>query len=310
MRIEWRHFAVLGAIRQTGSLTAAARRLGLTQSAASHQVKEAERRLGVALLTRRGRTVVLTRAGDSLADAAVTCAPVLEGAVARATETGLGNMPRLRLAHGPQDGLAWTASLYRRLQERDEPARLDLIACEQGRVIERLRDGGADLALLLGAQNYGDLYRQTVGWDELCCLLPPAHALNAAAAVTADQVARETYLAHSLTPQHGFEFERFFRPSGALPAHVGHVGSLAAIVDLVRAGAGLTIQPRSTVADRLERGDLAARPLAPTPIRLPWSLYWREDDARRLNDGLISDIADLLAAYLDTAGAPSEQKAV
>ncbi len=310
MKIEWRHFAMLDAIRRTGSLTAAARRLALTQSAASHQVREAERRLGVALLVRRGRGVVLTRAGETIADAAASCAPVLEGAVARAWEIGLGNAPRLRLAHGPQDGLGWAADLYAALAARPEPLQLDLIACEEGTLIERVRAGRAELALAIGEQSFGDLVRCPVGEDELVCLLPAGHALAGRRRVEAEAVARETYFAHSLTPQHGFEFERFFRPAGHLPAHVSHVGVIATIAGLVRRGAGLSIQPRSVIAPLLGDRELIVRPLAPHAVRLPWYLHARMDDPLLLDESGIDEIASRIAPHLAAAQQVAEKRAV
>ncbi|MEH6526786.1 MAG: LysR family transcriptional regulator, partial [Sneathiella sp.] len=67
LKIDWRHYQLLLAIRDTGGLTAAAKQLGVTQPAASHQIREAERRLGLQLVERQGRLLVLTPAGEKLA---------------------------------------------------------------------------------------------------------------------------------------------------------------------------------------------------------------------------------------------------
>ena len=56
--------SVLLAIAQAGSLTAAARKLGLTSSAVSKQVTRLEARLGTRLLHRTTRRVQLTEAGE------------------------------------------------------------------------------------------------------------------------------------------------------------------------------------------------------------------------------------------------------
>ena len=45
-RLDIKHLAVLVSVAETGSVTAASARLGLTQSAVSHRLREAERRLG------------------------------------------------------------------------------------------------------------------------------------------------------------------------------------------------------------------------------------------------------------------------
>ena len=61
--LELRHHRLILAIQNTGSLTGAAKAVSITQSAATHQVKEAERRLGVNLVRRRGRSLELTSGG-------------------------------------------------------------------------------------------------------------------------------------------------------------------------------------------------------------------------------------------------------
>lgn len=57
----------LEAIQETGSITGAARRLRVSHSAVSHQVKVLEDHVGDVIFSRRGRSLVLNRAGESLA---------------------------------------------------------------------------------------------------------------------------------------------------------------------------------------------------------------------------------------------------
>ena len=55
---------------RTGSVTRAAAMLGLTQSALSHQIREAERRLGLDLFVQRDRRMQLTPVAVSLSEEA------------------------------------------------------------------------------------------------------------------------------------------------------------------------------------------------------------------------------------------------
>ncbi|HEY9857282.1 MAG TPA: LysR family transcriptional regulator, partial [Stenomitos sp.] len=54
------------AAAEVSSFTQAARRVHLTQSAVSQQMRELENRLGVALFERRGRSLLLSPAGECL----------------------------------------------------------------------------------------------------------------------------------------------------------------------------------------------------------------------------------------------------
>lgn len=68
--MELIHFRILLALKQHGTLVAAAESLHLTQSALSHQIKNLENRLGVTLWRKQGRLLVLTQAGRYLSEVA------------------------------------------------------------------------------------------------------------------------------------------------------------------------------------------------------------------------------------------------
>lgn len=65
---DWNHIRAFHATAVAGSLSAAARRLGLTQPTLSRQVLALEADLGVTLFERRGRRLVLTQTGTELLD--------------------------------------------------------------------------------------------------------------------------------------------------------------------------------------------------------------------------------------------------
>src|ERR1700686_2378608 len=65
-KIEVRHLKLLVTVAQEGSVTEAGKRVNLTQSALSHQLRDAEEKLGTALFLRLGRKMVLTPAGERL----------------------------------------------------------------------------------------------------------------------------------------------------------------------------------------------------------------------------------------------------
>ena len=66
--MDWNHLRAFHATAAAGSLSAAARRLGLTQPTLSRQVLALEADLGVALFERRARKLVLTQTGMDLLD--------------------------------------------------------------------------------------------------------------------------------------------------------------------------------------------------------------------------------------------------
>ncbi|MEM6577278.1 MAG: LysR family transcriptional regulator [Pseudomonadota bacterium] len=86
--LDWNHLRAFLATAETGSLSAAARRLGLTQPTLGRQVTALEERLGLTLFERKGRTLVLTDVARDLleetrqmGDAAARLARLAEGRI-------------------------------------------------------------------------------------------------------------------------------------------------------------------------------------------------------------------------------------
>src|SRR4051794_31928293 len=84
----------------TGSVTLAARSLGLTQPAASQQLRELERLLGVRLLDRAGGRTLPTAAGAALMAPARRAQAAVEDAAAAVAAHRSGEAGRVRLGTG------------------------------------------------------------------------------------------------------------------------------------------------------------------------------------------------------------------
>ena len=68
--LEIRPLSLVNEIAATGSVTRAAEKLHLTQSALSHQLRDIESRLGLQLFLRLGKRMVLTPPGERVLGAA------------------------------------------------------------------------------------------------------------------------------------------------------------------------------------------------------------------------------------------------
>jgi LysR family transcriptional activator of nhaA len=103
-RFDYDHLRYFEAVVRLGSVTAAARALGVTQPTVSVQVRALERSLGVTLLERRGRRMLPTAAGSAVA---VFAADIfrLGGELEQAAHGWIPGRPA-RLRVGLLDGIA------------------------------------------------------------------------------------------------------------------------------------------------------------------------------------------------------------
>jgi DNA-binding transcriptional LysR family regulator len=85
LTFDWNRARAVAATAETGSLSAAARALGLTQPTLGRQVTALEEELGVTLFTRAGKRMELTEAGLSLIDHLRTMAEAAHAAALAAT---------------------------------------------------------------------------------------------------------------------------------------------------------------------------------------------------------------------------------
>ena len=109
--LDNRHTDLLVALRHTGHLGQAAALLSISPSAASHRLKEAERRLGVGLTVAAGRSLRLTPAALHLAEVAEGARSSLRAAEETARWMASSASPTVRLALDFYDTAPWFGQL-------------------------------------------------------------------------------------------------------------------------------------------------------------------------------------------------------
>ncbi|MGH6819307.1 MAG: LysR family transcriptional regulator, partial [Methylocella sp.] len=118
-KLEARHYILLAAINRLGSMSAAADALGVTPSAVTHRIREAERRLGISLTARLGSQFQLTLSGKRLAQSADRALDELFRAEIDATRIGRGAGSIVRLGMATYNFFHWLPSFLKHLAAMD-----------------------------------------------------------------------------------------------------------------------------------------------------------------------------------------------
>lgn len=293
-RLDLSHYATVLAIVETGSMTAAADQLAVSQSAVSHRLAEAERRLGQPLFDRRpARALQPTPAGLVLAQAAQRALPELQRAETDIARTAGEAHEVVRLGVGSYDCYHWLPEYHRHATDALPDVLLEL-AVVGNAPGTRLRDGAVDVVLAPGTPE-GQFTTRPLFTDELVLIVHPEHELSTRDWIEPTSLASETFLTYSRTPSPGFEYDRFVRASGVVPRVVLVIEDTGAITEMVASGIGVAILSRWVLAPEIEGGKVVAIRCGRNGLDLAWSALVRD---RATPDAPESRVANDLAAWL------------
>ena len=269
--IDSRHLRLVSELIAAGSATAAARRLGVTQSAISHQLRELEGRLGCPVCSRVGKRLVLTAAGTRLMQASEVVLPELQRAAADVKRMRDGQTGLLRICAQCHTGYHWLPPLLRRFRSRHPAIELEVAVQHTNDPVDALLRGALDLALVTGPVSDRRLSVTPLFTDEHVAIVAPQHAWAAQKFVTPEQLGSENLLLYSSSPADSFTVRRILKPAGVQPARVRFVQLTEAIVEMIRADLGVSVMPKWAIEPALARGDVRAVRITPTGVHRQWS---------------------------------------
>ena len=275
--MEMRHLSAFVAVAQERHFGRAAERLGITQPPLSRQIQQLEAELGLRLFTRNARSVALTTVGASYL-AAVR--PHLDG-LARAADAAraLQRQPQGRLKVGFVSSLAY--GLMPRLLEalRGVAPGIEVELFEQSSAAQcrAVRERRLDLGFVFLPVEEPELKMRPLFREPLVAMLPARHALAGLPVVALERLHGEPFIMCSRQPRAGFRetVVGLCRAGGFTPRVAHSASSTAAMAELVAAGLGMALVPRSA-SDR-ETAGVAYRPLAGAPLVLEVAAVWQAD---------------------------------
>lgn len=271
LNLEVRHLKLIAAVAEEGGMTRAANRLHLTQSALSHQLRDIENKLGAPLFLRLNKRMVLTQAGERLLSSARGVLCELERAEEDIRQIAENKEGILRISTQCYTCYHWlplTLKTFSKLYPRVE---VRIVAEATHHPIEALLDGRLDLAIASTVVRNRKLLFKPMFRDEVVAIVSPDHPLASRAYLTARDFADEHLLAYSLPKEEMTIFQKLLMPAGVTPRQVSQVALTEAIIEMVKAGLGISTMARWAVAPHIKSGTLKAIPLTKKGLHRQWS---------------------------------------
>ena len=274
---DLRHLEILRALVETGTTTAAAQRLGMSQSAISRGIAQLEAELGRPLFDRQGGRLVPTVEAFAIHERLQPVFDVL-------TQIGDEDMTRppsgvFRLSATPTLGHrflpAHIASFVRRNPDVEINFHITSLDNLVASVVEERVDLGFADAFPTRAYVRSDVFLET----EAVCLLPACHPLAARVCIEAQDLAGENFIAFTRNHSGRFAIDQVFDRASVTPRTVIETGTSVPACEFVREGLGIALLNPFPIAGQFGPS-VVMRPFMPrivfrtsflTPSRVPIS---------------------------------------
>ncbi|MDT5063535.1 MAG: LysR family transcriptional regulator, regulator for metE and metH [Acidobacteriota bacterium] len=269
MNLEVRHLRLIEAVAKAGSITKAGNLLYLTQSALSHQLRDAEEKLGVALFVRLNKRMILTPAGERLLSSAQSILDEMKRVEEDIRQIALSREGILRITTECYTCYHWLPSLLKIFNQEFPRIEVQIVVEATIDPLQALLDGKIDLALVSEPPKNSKLVYKPLFQDEMVVVMSNDHPLAARSFIKAEDFAQEHLLIYT-TMTDTTLFKKVLGPAGITPRQVSKVQLTEALLEMIRAGVGIGVMARWAVAPHIEAGTLRAVPLTKKGLRRRW----------------------------------------
>lgn len=272
MRLSLAQLQALRAVRECGSYTGAAERLGVTQPAITQHLAKLGREFGVSIADMVGHRPVLTQAGEYLAVRAETILASVDALAREMQEFTAGRTGTLEVGATVTIGTYVMPALIAEYRRGGAALAVQVPVANTAAISQMIREQRLTLALVEGLAGHG-LVSVPFMRDELVCIVcAKADPLRGARQVRARDLAGVGFV--SREPGSGTRdlgYEAIVR-AGVRPPILLELPSGEAILRAVEAGLGAAILSRLVIARELERGSVRAVKIADVELQRSFSI--------------------------------------
>ena len=288
--MELRHLRYFCAVAEEQSFTSAARRLHVSQSGVSGQVRDLERELGVTLLRRNQREVMLTPEGAVFLREAQDILVHAQRAVEIVTRASRGQYGKLTIGLCGPATSSFLPRLIREFRRRQPGVMLSLKDIEPAHQPSALANREIDIGFTRSVPaEFRKTLRSEIYFSEpLVAVLPRGHALQDTEAIQLAQLSAERIILYARegAPELFDAIIAMCRRAKFSPNIVDTPRLWQSVLTMVEAGEGVSLVPTSV--QHLCSNGVSFRPLCDKKFHVDVVLAWRHSDPDAIRDGFLS----------------------
>ncbi|EOR07928.1 LysR family transcriptional regulator, regulator for metE and metH [Acinetobacter genomosp. 15BJ] len=292
--LELRHLKTLLALREHGSLVAAATDLCLTPSAISHQLKELDHWYGVEVVNRRSRPVSFSNVGERLLKLADDVLPQVQIAQTDITRIVHGQTGRIIFSSECHSCFDWLMPLLNQYRQQYPDVDLDFAAGFESNPHELLQNAEFDLLITADPIALKGIEYFPIFEYESRLVLSNTHPLVRAEQVTVEDLAEETLITYPVDKHRLDIMAHLFIPANIQPKHIRTTDLTQMLIQLVASGRGIAALPDWVVNEYEQKGWVVSRRLdcvSPQGLRRKlYAGYRSEDKEKNYFEGFIKQL--------------------
>ncbi|MGF0537158.1 LysR family transcriptional regulator [Agrobacterium sp. ES01] len=242
---------VFAQVIATGSMSTAARELGLSPAVVSKRIKRLEERLGTRLLQRTTRQISLTEAGQGFHERVIAVLAGLEDAEAFAAGRSSEVRGTLKVSAPTSFGRMHVAPHLKAFMERHPELTIHLVLSDE---FTDIVGGGFDLAIRIGELTDSSLVARKLASVRRVLCAAPDYIASYGEPANLDDLQR-----HICLPPHNFDLWRLEGPDGAVsfrPEGRLITNSSEVIREAVIEGLGIALRSTWDIGPELKDGRL------------------------------------------------------
>jgi LysR family transcriptional regulator, regulator for metE and metH len=254
--MEIRHLKLIKAIAEEGSITKAIDKLHLTQSALSHQLREAEYHLGTSIFHRTKKKMTLTKAGEKIYATANEVLEKLASTESQIKQLVYGESGEIKLSAECYSSYHWLPAVLKQFHQYYPNVDLQLVMSATHYPLQKLLAGELDIAITTDPIKDAKLKYLELFQDEMVAVIPAGHEWEARKFVNPEDFISENLIIHSLPLETVTVHEFFLKPAKVTPKKVIPVPLTEAAIEMVKADMGVMVLAKWALKSYLNDGNI------------------------------------------------------
>ncbi|WP_179998180.1 LysR family transcriptional regulator [Acinetobacter sp. YH12239] len=282
--IELKHLKMLLALREHGSLVAAASDLCITPSAVSHQLRELDQWMGVEVVNRKTRPITFSNVGLRLLQLADEILPQVQIAQSDITRIIHGQTGRITFSSECHSCFDWLMPILNQYRNQYPDVDLDFASGFEANPHELLQNGEFDLLITADPIALKGVEYFPVFEYESRLVLSTTHPLVRAKNITVHDLAEETLITFPVDKHRLDIMSKLFIPANILPKNIRTTDLTQMLIQLVASGRGIAALPDWVVNEYETKGWVTSRRLdcvAPEGLRRTLYAGFRTEDKEK-----------------------------